>query len=553
LKPSNNYKSILTVLQGKSVVFYVFMILLGGVNGVMTTGLLFFINSTISETKVAYLGGYDWVVFLMLLGISFVVSMAFHKRMILSTNEVLYRYAVSVLDKLRKAGYQNFERLGLEKVYTAIADTAIVGRIPEIFIGAFNAVVVISCCIVYLFTISLTGAVMIVTVMGLLLVLYLFRNGKIEGDLNRIRDLQNDFYRYMNDFLHGFKELKMSQTRNNNMFNEFILKNRTTNMHLSNRTSVKYLYNELTGSFSWYIVLGMIIFVLPAFFDVSVRQLSAFLITILYLIGPIASLITLVPTYTSIKISLERLQSFEDTVNANVTTDSVQDETEGSPAFESLRFEDVYYEYNDANGGKPFSVGPLNLSLTKGETVFIIGGNGSGKSTFINLLTGLYRPVSGNIFLNDERIDHDADNALLNQFSVVFTDNYLFSENFDGFDISDQNQLLAQGIATMKLGDKLVERPNSTFAANCLSKGQKKRLSLIYALLENRDVIVLDEWAAEQDPTFRAYFYQHVLPWFKAMNKTVIAVTHDEDYFECADRVVKFDFGTIKTPINQPA
>ncbi|MCG8463435.1 MAG: ATP-binding cassette domain-containing protein, partial [Xanthomonadales bacterium] len=70
------------------------------------------------------------------------------------------------------------------------------------------------------------------------------------------------------------------------------------------------------------------------------------------------------------------------------------------------------------------------------------------------------------------------------------------------------------------------------------SQGQRKRLALIAALAEDRDLLLLDEWAAEQDPMFRRYFYETLIPQWRASGKTVIAVTHDDQYFHCADRVL---------------
>jgi putative ATP-binding cassette transporter len=96
----------------------------------------------------------------------------------------------------------------------------------------------------------------------------------------------------------------------------------------------------------------------------------------------------------------------------------------------------------------------------------------------------------------------------------------------------------------MKL-DGVVTNDSEEAARRGFSKGQSKRMSLIFALLEKRPIIVLDEWAADQDPHFRKYFYEELIPKLQEMGKTIIAVTHDDAYFHTANRIIKFDYGKV--------
>ena len=77
------------------------------------------------------------------------------------------------------------------------------------------------------------------------------------------------------------------------------------------------------------------------------------------------------------------------------------------------------------------------------------------------------------------------------------------------------------------------------------SQGQRKRLALMLALLEKRDILLLDEWAADQDPLFRRFFYRELLPMFKKAGVTVFAISHDDQYFDLADRLVKMEAGQL--------
>jgi ABC-type siderophore export system fused ATPase/permease subunit len=205
-------------------------------------------------------------------------------------------------------------------------------------------------------------------------------------------------------------------------------------------------------------------------------------------------------------------------------------------------FEDIRFNYDNDAGETMFSLGPVDLRVNNNETIFIIGGNGSGKSTFINLLTGLYKPTAGRIVLNGAGGPHQRD-QLQSLIAAVFTDNHLFSQNYETFSL-DGNPEYGRLLQLMQL-DKVVGEDTDAAARRRFSKGQSKRMSLIFALLEKKPVIVLDEWAADQDPHFRKYFYEVLLPQLKQQGKTVIAVTHDDAYFHLADRIVKFDKGVI--------
>jgi len=125
----------------------------------------------------------------------------------------------------------------------------------------------------------------------------------------------------------------------------------------------------------------------------------------------------------------------------------------------------------------------------------------------------------------------------------VFTQNHIFSNNYDNYQI-ESNTFYNEWLEVMKL-DKIVADDKEESARRSFSKGQSKRMSLIFALLEERPIIVLDEWAADQDPHFRKYFYEELIPKLQEMGKTIIAVTHDDAYFHTANRIIKFDYGKI--------
>jgi cyclic peptide transporter len=282
------------------------------------------------------------------------------------------------------------------------------------------------------------------------------------------------------------------------------------------------------------------------FLSISTAGISTFFIVILYLMAPVNSLITALPFITRIRIALKRIEDFTTEVG-NYPSENAT-EVSAPVEFESVSFSDVVYQYKE-NSGSGFTLGPVDLKINKGEVLFITGENGSGKSTFLMLLSGLLRPSSGQVLYNGKPIGDDKYADYRNGISAVFVDNFLFSENYNGFDLSDSNRQWHEGLILLQLQQSIIGRGQKP---QRLSKGQQKRLALIYALMENKDVLVLDEWAAEQDPVFRAVFYREILPKLKKQGKTIIAITHDDKYFSAADRVIKFNKGHIVSEEEMP-
>jgi cyclic peptide transporter len=538
--------NLLRIFQQRSKYFYFFMVFMGGINSILYSGILMFINDLISGQPNPLIKQYDWQLFLAMITLSVIVTKIFQTYMIRLTNQILLDFELSLFEKLRKASFQSFEKMGSQNVYTALNDTKVLAQIPETLVNLFNSAVIVVCATIYLFWISWQGGLGVICVMVGLLLFYLFRSRRIEKDLNRLRDIQNDFYKYVRDLLLGFKEIKMSTARNENIYHKFISRNRQEGRELSVSTSVRFMNNELMGNYSWYLVLGVILFLLPRVFQLNMQQMVAFIITILYLIGPIAGLVTFFPFYSRSKIAMERIRKFETELNETVMNDPENiDRFHFGVEFSSIRFEQVKFEYPARANHSQFVLGPLNFEIRQGETVFVIGGNGSGKSTFVNLLTGLYKPTGGRIYLNDIPITKEKYASYSNNISAIFTNNFLFDENYDGFNLGESNLELKEYISLMEMEKLISVGETVKFLNPNLSKGQQKRLAMIYALMENRQVIVLDEWAAEQDPHFRKYFYCEFLRELRDMGKTIIAITHDDRYYDQSSRIIKFEYGRI--------
>ena len=268
--------------------------------------------------------------------------------------------------------------------------------------------------------------------------------------------------------------------------------------------------------------------------------------TVIFLFGPISGLVGAVPQITIANAAAENIYKLECVLDSTIieTNGSASSPEQKSPPVPSLRtleLRRVFFSH--VSEDSHFDVGPVDLSIRAGETVFITGGNGSGKSTLIRLLTGLYPPLSGELLVNDIPVSSASAQAFRDRFCAVFSDFHLFRKLYG---IEEPSPELASSLLEeMEITGK-TEIAGGGFTNVDLSSGQRKRLALIAAMLEGKPIIVLDEWAADQDPHFRRKFYDVLLPQMKAAGKTIIAVTHDDRYFHVADRRLHMEEGQLQ-------
>ncbi|EKF7937280.1 ATP-binding cassette domain-containing protein [Salmonella enterica] len=257
--------------------------------------------------------------------------------------------------------------------------------------------------------------------------------------------------------------------------------------------------------------------------------------TLLFLRTPLLSAVGALPTLLTAQVAFNKLNKF---ALAPYKPDFPQ--PKAFPDWKTLELRNVVFHYQD----NAFSVGPINLTIHRGELLFLIGGNGSGKSTLAMLLTGLYQPQSGTILLDGQPIAAGQPEDYRKLFSAVFTDVWLFDRLLGPQGKPANPALVEKWLEHLKMTHKL-ELNDGRILNLKLSKGQKKRIALLLALAEERDIILLDEWAADQDPHFRREFYQVLLPLMQEMGKTIFAISHDDHYFIHADRLLEMRNGQL--------
>ncbi len=298
----------------------------------------------------------------------------------------------------------------------------------------------------------------------------------------------------------------------------------------------------LLENLSLFIVLAALVFLLPVFSPEQIPNLPRLTTFVVFLFGPLGQVIAVYPLFNEATASLREIQRVEkllDSIYRQGLADAVDAVDQAIP-FHGLSCAALAFSYRDEHGRPSFSLQPFDFRLSKGELVFITGGNGSGKSTFLKVLAGLYPPANGDIAVNGVIIGHDNLQSYRNLFANVFSDFHLFDRLYGFNEVDDGRVRELLELTDLLRKTSIVDRRVETLR---LSSGQRKRLALVLSLLEDKPILLLDEWAAEQDPPFRRKFYREILPWLKQQGKTVVAVTHDDDHYDVADRVLKMQFG----------
>ncbi|WP_235811852.1 cyclic peptide export ABC transporter, partial [Pseudomonas syringae] len=281
----------------------------------------------------------------------------------------------------------------------------------------------------------------------------------------------------------------------------------------------------------------------------------ASVLAVLYIMGPLSLLVGAMPVLAAGRVACTRLAEFGFAIN-DPHPEPVAVEApkvhllEHKKTWGSIELKGVRMHYQDPHAGSGFSLGPIDLTVQAGELIYIVGGNGCGKSTLAKVLCGLYIPQGGEVLLDGVAISDESRSEYRDLFSAVFSDFHLFNRLI-GPDEEDGNpELASKYLETLGLADKIKIEGLGYSTLKALSYGQQKRLALVCAYMEDRPVYVLDEWAADQDPPFKKFFYEELLPDLKRRGKTVLIITHDDQYFQLADRIIKLADGHIVSDIN---
>lgn len=444
------------------------------------------------------------------------------------------------------ADYRRLEEIGGPKVHSALAEHS--ARVAEFFVSAPSILVngiVVAGCLAYMAWLSWSVFAAAIVVIALGSLGYHLAHLRAIGHLDVASKEQDRLFSHFRSLVDGAKELRLNRAKRETFATDMLGRSIETVRRQRALGMSIFLVSASWGNFLVYAFIGLVLFVLVGDVPDRLRIMTGFALVFLYMITPLEALLVNLPRANLARVSARRIDEItQDMPGADVETPALP-----APAFSSLVLEGVSHRYYHEGSDDIFALGPVSLAFEPAQITFLVGGNGSGKTTLAKLLVGLYRPEGGAILHNGVPVDDDSRDRYRQGFSAIFSDFHLFDRLLD----TPSHDLDARGnrlIAKLHLQHK-VQVHGGAFTTRALSQGQRKRLALVVAYLENRDFLVFDEWAADQDPVFKDVFYREVLPELRAMGKSVLVISHDDRYFHLADQIVRMEDGQVVS-VEQP-
>ena len=353
---------------------------------------------------------------------------------------------------------------------------------------------------------------------------------------------EDRLFSYFRALTEGIKELKLHRTRRGAFYDNI---RDTTEVYQRHNVAAEtcFITAQNWNHLLYFALIGLILFVVPQLASFSRETLTGYVVTSLYLMGPLAGVMTSISLFGRASVALQKVEELGVSLAAHSTESCSFDRVESEASFARLELKGVVHTYHREEEDSRFVLGPIDLTFIPGELVFLVGGNGSGKSTLAKILAGLYAPEAGEIRLDGRLVTDQNRDEYRQLFSAVFADFYLF-ENLLGLHSANLDAQAEEYLERLHLHHK-VKVLNGTLSTTAVSQGQRKRLALLTAYLEDRPFYLFDEWAADQDPYFKGVFYTQLLPDLKSRGKTVLVISHDDKYFDAADRIIKLDYGKL--------
>jgi putative pyoverdin transport system ATP-binding/permease protein len=439
------------------------------------------------------------------------------------------------LEDIQSVGLRNVMD-GIGGHYSSLSQTLV----P--IIGGVEGVILLVFMFGYLVTLSPLAALLTTVVVVLTVAGFLSSRSLLDDDMQKASQAEEKFRQITEGLVSGAKELSLNPVKRSAFYEDLQKRSGQLAEGRSN-ASAHFARMVATGSSASYLMAGSVVFILPLISQDTSADKSRIMIAVIFLLGPISAVVQTFQQVTTAQFALSEIDAFQSRVAILAARRQQDLSTDSAEPFTSLQLRDLGYRHGSENG---FAIADINFTLLRNEIVFMTGGNGSGKTTLLRVLTGLYPRQNGDILLNGVTTPPYQQQGYRNLFSTVFADFHVFPEPY-GLDEEGLGRF-AHWLTFLGIRDKLADDLRTIDPA-ALSTGQKKRLGLALALAEDRPILILDEWAADQDPETRRKFYREILPSLRDAGKTILAATHDEQYFDCCDRRVHMASGRLNQEV----
>ncbi len=517
---------------------------MAALSGIANAGILALVNTAADEAlDTGEASGRLLVMFAITIAVYFVSKKSAVLESSILVEKVINNVRIRMIDKLRKSDRRTLELIGESSLFNVLTqDARTLSSGTPILVNAFQSGIMVCFCLLYLGFLSVVAFGVTVLMVAAAVLIYMANEDQVRQNLAQATEEETSFFEMIRHIINGFNEIKVYQKRNDVIFRDFLMKTLTRAFNLKVKAHKLLVGNFMFSQVFFYVLLAVIVFLLPRFDHLSGDIITKTTAAILFIVGPLENLVAAAPVLARANVAIDNLQRMEERLDKESRKDrpASPKQIQTLAKFEKISLNKVTFCYRDNEGRETFPLGPVDLTLNRGETLFIIGGNGSGKSTVMRLLTGLYYPRSGQIRCDKTVITEDNYQAYRELFSLIMADFHLFDRFYGLEDIEDDQ---VQELIDYMHMDEIVTFSNGKFSNITLSTGQRKRLAMITTLLEDKPICIFDEWPADQDPTFRRRFYTEILPQLKEQGKTIIAISHDDHYFHCADRILKMSEG----------
>jgi putative pyoverdin transport system ATP-binding/permease protein len=521
----------------------VVVIVSGIASGLINTAMLALINSSLHGAQITRSMIWSFIGFCVALPIVRFISEVLQVQL---ASGAVYDLRLRLSRQILNAPLRKLEEVGSHRLLVALTEdiATVSAALTTLPLLSMHCAIVIG-CLIYLGWLSQWMLLGVFGFMILAVVSYQLAMTRAQHYFKKSREGWDLLFKDFKALTEGTKELKLHRARREAFLSNVI----SVDAQSLRRYNIfaNAIYN---GARSWgqvviFVLIGLLLFALPGFSTVSLQTRMSYTLIILYLMTPVEVILNSVPLLGRAKIAVQKVEDLGLLLPSNVAGANAATRREQQSRWQTLELTGITHTYYRESEDDTFVLGPIDLSFKRGELVFLTGGNGSGKTTFAKLLTGLYIPESGEIRLDNELVTDETRDDYRQNFSVVFSDFYLF-ETLLGLESGATDARAEDYLQQLHLNHKVTVE-NGTLSTTSLSQGQRKRLALLTAYLEDRPIYVFDEWASDQDPVFKKIFYHQLLPELKSRNKTIVVISHDEAFYHIADRIVKLNYGMVES------
>ncbi|MCG7564126.1 cyclic peptide export ABC transporter [Pseudoalteromonas sp. McH1-42] len=459
--------------------------------------------------------------------------------------QIMVSIRENLVQRVLSTSYEQIERVGGHRIFATLTKdieslTATLSAVPHV---AYNLATVLL-CFAYMAYQSWQLFLFVGGVLLLAMVVAQLLMGLGIQRFQAVRELDDSLFKNFRALIDGGKELNINFNRKRFFYKDVVTPNIQEIKKSTISAHIVFIILSNWTNLILFLALGSVVFMSQLFLSgIATAVVVSFVLTLVYVIGPLTVLINTYSVVAEGIVSSQKIEKLQ--LSEEILTDQLDNTLHPEHNWQTLDIEAIEYEYRrDDSDDYHFSIGPISTQIQRGEIVFLIGGNGCGKSTFAKVLCGLYTPTQGSIRLDGRDAAHAMDWYRCH-FSTIFSDFYLFEQVIDANGMLADDDKISQYLSKLKL-DQKVTVEKGILSTTELSQGQKKRLGLLLSYMEDTPLYIFDEWAADQDPYFRNFFYRELLPELKSLGKTVFVISHDEHYFSLSDRILKFEAGQME-------